>query len=94
MFMTSKSSSYWGQKRGKGIEPQKAGCSLLRWMVASTSGWGGFPSLFLPRGAAPETHNWLLGTVPGALAQVGYPWWQGDVKGTLGCGLDCVRERP
>lgn len=43
MFMTSKSTSYWGHKRGKGLEPQKAGCSLLMWMVASTSGWGGHP---------------------------------------------------
>ena len=48
MFMTSKSTSYWGHKRGKGLEPQKAGCSLLMWMVASTSGWGGTTSLFLP----------------------------------------------
>ena len=71
MFMTSKSTSYWGHKRGKGLEPQKAGCSLLMWMVASTSGWGGashpcfFPEGQLQRHTTGSQACWHRLGIPG-----------------------------
>lgn len=93
MFMTSKSSSYWGQKRGKGIEPQKAGCSLLRWMVASTSGWGVSHPCFFPEGRLQRHTTGSWAPCQAHWHRLGIPGGKGMSRGlwavaSIVCGSD------